>query len=260
MLQTLTGNHTLQSILYFLLVNREAYPSQVKRQLDLSLTPIQRAFDKLEKGGFVQGAYRGKTRLFSFNSAHPLFGEIEQLLRKGFSLLPHEEQKRYYNFSESKPNQSALSAREKRQIVTTLWKQLCAVKEVTYRAKDPLSPHARLGKGAVAIERPSERECIFRKQGTWKVDGGYEMGFSNAFRWTLSEKKDQLSLEHLRFGDSHPVFLFFLNPTSEKSFLSDNQSMGEGCAGKMRFEEHYIQLTLREISPQKNEEIDYMYL
>jgi hypothetical protein len=36
--------------------------------------------------------------------------------------------------------------------------------------------------------------------------------------------------------------------------------MGEGCAGKMRFEEHYIQLTLREISPQKNEEIDYMYL
>ena len=260
MLQTLIGSHTLQCVLYFLLVNREAYPSQIRRQLDLSLTPIQRALEKLERGGLVQGTYRGKTRLFSFNSAHPLFGEVEQLLRRSFSLLPLEEQKRYYDFSENRQKEPTLSPRAKRQTVTKLWKQLCAVKEVTFRAKDPHSAHARLGKGAITVEHPSARECIFRKQGTWKVEGGYEMGFSNAFRWTLSEKKDQLSLEHLRFGDSHPVFLFFLNPDSERSFHSDQMSRGEGCVGKMRFEDHYIQLTLREINAQKNEEIDYMYL
>ncbi len=47
MLQPITGSRTLQTVLYFLLVNGEAYPSQIKRQLGIALTPIQRAFQKL---------------------------------------------------------------------------------------------------------------------------------------------------------------------------------------------------------------------
>jgi len=173
--------------------------------------------------------------------------------------MPLERQKRYYDFIEKPESAPSLTLKQRRHQALSVWKQLLAVKEVTFRAKDPSSTHVRLGKGKVSVERPSDRECIFRKQGSWKVDGGYEMGFSNAFRWTLSEEKDKLYLEHLRLGDNHPVFLFFLTPVSERNFHAEHHSAGESCVGKMRFEEHYIQLTIREITAQKSEEIDYLY-
>ena len=51
---------------------------------------------RLEKGGLITSYYEGKTRLYQFNPAYPLMSELEQLLKKAYTLLPAHEKKDYY--------------------------------------------------------------------------------------------------------------------------------------------------------------------
>ena len=60
------------------------------------LTPHQKALLRLEKGGVIISFCEGKTRLYRFNPAFPLFHELELLLKKAYHLLPAQEKKGYY--------------------------------------------------------------------------------------------------------------------------------------------------------------------
>src|SRR5689334_14503532 len=96
MLAALCGNRNIQNILLFLFVNGRCYATQLHKQLKTPLTPIQKALLRLETGGLVASYYEGKTRLYQFNAAFPLLQELEQLLKKAYTLLPPPEKKLFY--------------------------------------------------------------------------------------------------------------------------------------------------------------------
>lgn len=86
MLEGLCGNKNVQRILFFLFVNGKCYGSQLHKALKTSLTPLQKALSRLEKGGVIMSAYEGKTRMYQFNPSFPLLNELEPLLKKAYTL------------------------------------------------------------------------------------------------------------------------------------------------------------------------------
>jgi len=262
MLEALCGNKNVQRILVFLLVNGRCYGTQLHRALTTSLTPLQKALNRLEKGGLITSYYEGKTRIYQFNPAYPLLGELEQLLKKAYTLLPAHEKKNYYvvkeeaKFTEGQKN--------KTQVLLTFWEKLLTVSQLSFSAntksKEALGWIGK-GKGEVLVTKEGSNRLIFTEKGTWQSKQGGEVSFSNVFRWTLDRTAGVISLEHLRRGPDHPVFLFHLIPSGKYALSSVDSHLCEGDAyfGQIYFDRYSLRLNWRVIGPKKNEEIDYYY-
>lgn len=262
MLEVLCGNKNIQRILIFLFVNNRCYGTQLHRALKTPLTPIQKALIRLEKGGLIISYYEGKTRLYQFNPAYPLMTELEPLLKKAYILLPAHEKKYYYvireDFSPRKDCQE-----NKIQILYAFWEKLTKVSKLSFSAKTKSKDQEGWngkGKGEVVISKEGS-QLLFHEKGTWLNNQGIEMSFSNVFRWTLDRHAGVISLEHLRRGPDHPIFLFHMAPCGKHTLSSVDSHLCEGDAyfGQIHFDKYNLRLNWRVIGPKKNEEIDYYY-
>lgn len=263
MLEILFGNKSAQKILIFLFVNRKCYGAQLHRLFKTPLTPLQKSLLRLEKGGIIKSYYEGKTRVYHFNPAFPLLEELELLLKKAYTLLSPQDKKRYAIVSpETHPK--GLSLAESRHVLETIWEKLLNVRHLTFNAKTKSKEENGwngIGKGEVIIAKHSDNTLIFNEKGSWRGNDNREIDFSNIFRWTLDKNAGIISLEHLRRGLNHPVFLFHLIPLGNQSLTSVDSHLCEGDVyfGQIFFDRHSLRLNWRVIGPKKNEEIDYYY-
>lgn len=262
MLEALCGNRNVERILIFLFVNGRCYGTQLHRILQVPLTPLQKALNRLEKGGLITSYYEGKTRLYQFNPAYPLFSELEQLLKKAYTLLPGHIKKDYYIVKEDP--MTSIDHENKAKVLQTFWERLMGVTQLTYHAKSKSEDERGWngkGQGEVSITKESPRALIFNEKGIWQGKQGPEVGFSNVFRWTLDRNAGIISLEHLRRGPDNPVFLFHLAPTSKQSLSSIDSHLcgGDTYFGQIHFDRYSLRLNWRVIGPKKNEEIDFYY-
>lgn len=260
MLEVLFGNKNIQRILIFLFVNERCYGTQLHRQLNTPLTPIQKALNRLEKGGLITSYYEGKTRLYQFNTAYPLLSELEQLLKKAYTLLPANKKKEFYVVK----TDPTLQSMNRMQVLLAFWERLANIKELTFNAKTKSKEEKGWdgkGKGHVIAEKKGN-VLLFQEKGTWQGKKGDVVNFSNVFRWTLDRNACIVSLEHLRRGPDHPVFLFHLAPSGNLSLTSVDSHICEGDTyfGQLFLEPYSLRLNWRVIGPSKNEEIDYFYL
>lgn len=263
MLEALCGNKNVQRILIFLFVNGKCYGTQLHRSLGTPLTPLQKALSRLEKGGLITSYYEGKTRLYHFNPSYPLMSELEQLLKKAYTLLPAHYKKDYYVIKEGHKTSSAYQM-NKTQILLSFWDKLIGITHLTFHAKTQSKEEKGWngkGQGEVNITKEGSNTLVFNEKGTWQGKLGGEVSFSNIFRWTLDRKLGLISLEHLRRGPDHPVFLFHLAPSGKHSLLSVDAHLCEEDTylGQIHFNQHPLCLNWRVIGPKKNEEIDYFY-
>lgn len=262
MLEVLCGNKNVARILIFLFVNGKCYGTQLHRLLKAPLTPLQKALNRLEKGGLIVSYNEGKTKLYQFNPAYPLLGELEQLLKKAYTLFSAHEKKKYYVIKEEPLMQSI--NQNKAQILLTFWEKLKGVTHLTFNAKTKSKDEQGWngkGQGEVIVAKEGSNMLTFNEKGTWHGKQGAEVSFSNAFRWTLDRNAGMISLEHLRHGHDHPVFLFHLAPSGKQSLSSVDSHLCEGDIyfGQIHFNAHSLRLNWRVIGPKKNEEIDYYY-
>lgn len=125
--------------------------------------------------------------------------------------------------------------------------------------KAPPSYPTRTGVGEVKVEQLDEETLTVFQKGKWI--GGDDMAFTNVFCWKLNRKSGQLSLEHLRFGASRPVFLFDLILVDRGLLKSvrPHECKEDTYFGSVLFDEHYIQLNWRIIGPSKSEMISQYY-
>ena len=263
MLEALCGNKSVQRILIFLFVNGKCYGTQLHRSLRTPLTPIQKALNRLEKGGLITSYYAGKTRLYQFNPAYPLINELEQLLKKAYTLLPANEKKEYYLIKEEHKNTS-IGQENKAQVLLAFWNKLMGVTQLTFHAKTQSKDEKGWngkGRGEVIITKKDSNTLIFNEKGTWQGKQSAEVNFSNIFRWTLDRNTGLISLEHLRRGPDRPVFLFHLAPSGKHSLSSVDSHLcgGDTYFGQIHFNHHSLRLNWRVIGSKKNEEIDYFY-
>ena len=263
MLEVLCGNKNVQKILLFLFVNGKCYGTQLHQLLKSSLTPIQKALLRLEKGGVILSHYEGKTRLYQFNPSYPLLNELEQLLKKAYTLLPPHEKKNY-SFIEREKYAPRADPEKNTEVLHKFWKRLSRVKQLTFQAKTKSRDEAGWngkGKGEVTITKEGENVLIFNEKGSWQGKDSKEIGFSNIFRWTLDPHVGMVSLEHLRQGIDNPVFLFHLLPISPHSLSSIDSHLcaGDNYLGQILFAPNCLRLKWRVIGPKKNEELHYYY-
>lgn len=262
MLEVLCGNKNVQRILIFLFVNGKCYGTQLHRTLKTPLTPIQKALNRLEKGNLILSYYEGKTRVYQFNPAYPLLKDLEQLLKTAYTLLPAHEKKNYYVVKEDLTTQS--NKENKAQILLAFWEKLLTVKQLTFHAKTKSKEEGGWigkGQGEVISIKSNARTLVFNEKGTWQNKEGADVSFSNVFRWTLDLNAKIISLEHLRHGPEHPVFLFHLTPSGKHSLSSVDSHLCEGDTyfGQIHFDSYNLRLNWRVIGPKKNEELDYFY-
>lgn len=263
MLEVLCGNKNVQRILIFLFVNGKCYGTQLHRSFGTPLTPLQKALNRLEKGGLIISYYEGKTRLYQFNPSYPLMNELEQLLKKAYTLLPAHSKKEYYVMNEGLKTSSAYQE-NKAQILLAFWEKLQDVTQLTFHAKTKSKEEKGWngkGRGEVVIVKEGFNTLIFNEKGTWRGKQGEDVSFSNVFRWSLDRNAGVISLEHLRQGPNRPVFLFHLAPSGKHSLSSVDSHLCEGDTyfGQIHFDHYGLRLNWRVIGPKKNEEIDYFY-
>lgn len=96
MLESLFGNAVIEKILFYLLVNEECYPSQLRKVFQLPLFSFQRAFARLEKGGIIISQRKGKTLLYQFNPRYPSLKELRAFLERAYDGFPQEIRDKYY--------------------------------------------------------------------------------------------------------------------------------------------------------------------
>lgn len=263
MLEVLCGTKNVQRILIFLFVNGKCYGAQLQRSFNVSLTPIQKALNRLEKGGLISSCYEGKTRVYQFNPTYPLLSELELLLKKAYTLLPGIVKKDYYVLKNNyvagtKPQE------HKGQVILAFWKKLQEISKLTFHAKTNAKENSGWdgkGEGEVFILKEGSGTLIFTEKGSSVGSLGNKMNFSNVFRWTLDRSAGLISLEHLRRGPERPVFLFHLTPSGKDSLVSVDPHLcgGDSYFGQIQFDSHSIRLHWRVIGPKKNEEIEFFY-
>lgn len=257
MLQALFGNNNIKKILFFLLVNEKCYPTQLHRMLMTPLTPIQKACERLEKGGIITSYYEGKTRVYKMNQSYPLFKELEIFLRRAYVLLPPQEKKLYHYIPRD-------STKSDQPLLLKVWKHLQQVNQVSFIAKsknDPTLGWDGNGEGKVEASFDGNATILFKEEGNWQNHQGKLFDFSNTFRWTLDRVEGMISLEHLRHGPNHPVFLFHLIPVGPSVLESVHSHLcGEDTYfGHLQWIKETLKLSWRIIGPKKNEEIEYKY-
>lgn len=270
MLSSLLTNKSIEKILFFLLLNGKGYASQLAQRLETPLTPLQHSLQKLEKNGVLHCHYEGKTRFFEFNPSYPLLNELEALLKKAYTLLPAHEKKVYYSPTfpirptPRKPSPGMHSPTSQKSL-QLFWEKLAKIQTMCFSAKSKsmgqTSGWNGIGKGTVAAKLDNENTLLFQERGTWMSEDNKELEFSNVFRWTLQSQQGLITLEHLRFGAQHPVFLFSLIPVDTNTFESIDSHVcnDDSYFGQIRCDKHFIQFNWRVIGPKKNEEIDYLY-
>jgi hypothetical protein len=270
MLSSLISNKSAEKILFYLLLNSKCYATQLSQRLETPLTPLQHALQKLEDGGVLISHSEGKTRHFEFNPNYPLLHELEVLLKKAYTYLPIQQKKLYYspqfsNVAQNKNNSSPAGPLTSRAAIFGLWEKLRDIKTMTFSAKSKsvsgISGWNGIGKGNVEVKIEEGNTLIFHERGSWNSEENKRFDFSNVFRWTLKADDGAITLEHLRFGNQNPVFLFSLIPTDSHTLesLESHTCNQDSYFGQLRCDKHFIQFNWRIIGPKKNEEIDYLY-
>lgn len=256
-LQALFTHKNRERILLFLLVNETAYPTQIHSLLDVPLTPIQRELHQLETSGVLLSHTMGKTKIYRFNPSYPLQKELETLLRKAYTLLPSSEKKKYCFIQRSQKNR-----KEDKQELLDCWNKLSQMRSLSFSIHSPLQEQQRMGKAEVLIKTPSENVIIFQEKGNWLIPETGTHSFSNSFRFTLDLKSLLITLEHLRYGENNPVFLFHLAVSSPQLLESVNDHLcnEDSYLGHLTFDEKGILFRWRVIGPQKNHFFSYHYI
>ncbi len=252
MLSGLFGSKSVERILLFLLVNERVYATQLHRMLNTPLTPVQKALGRLEREGILCSHYEGKTRFFSFNPSYPLLDELEALLKRAYDKLSPVDKKNYFFVRHTLKQNKAL--------VDQVWQRLRLISHVSFSFRSRYHKGGK-GEGEVRAAYDGNIRCVFQERGSWKGLENQEFTFRNVFRWSLNRLDGMLTLEHLRFGEGNPVFLFHLVPVGENRLESLHAHVcGEDTYfGQLVMEDQSLALTWRILGPKKNDEVRYLY-
>lgn len=263
MLETLCNNTHIEKILLFLFINQKGYPSQVKKRLDLSLTPLQHAFNKLEQGQVISSYFVGNKKVYELNLQHPYYPELEAFLKKRYTFLPPIEKNTYLMAKASLTFSEEL---EKKKIeieeLSAFWEVLKKVKKLKFTAKTikDEDTETRFGYAQVTLTE-SKEELIFDEKGFWHLDEEPNMAFSNTFRWRLDLKNQAIAVEHLRYGVKNPIFLFYLKCHGKGQLISENahHCREDIYLATCSWNKKKVVYQWRILGPKKNQFLTYEY-
>jgi hypothetical protein len=144
--------------------------------------------------------------------------------------------------------------------IEPVWAALRRVKTLEFVARSQSGTGwSGTGTGTVSVEVPAPESIVFRESGIWRSPGGGDLAFRNVYRWLRSE--ETVRLEHLRFGENHPVFLFDLASETDAvwSSVAPHLCRDDRYAARLELLPDSVSLQWNIRGPEKDEEILYRY-
>ncbi|MCX6556786.1 MAG: winged helix-turn-helix domain-containing protein [Candidatus Aminicenantes bacterium] len=96
MLEAILESSLKEKVLFFLLVNDDAYPREIAANFGFNLNAVQYQLKKMESAGVLYSQARGKILLYGLNPGYTFARELNALLKKAFSLLKASEKEKLY--------------------------------------------------------------------------------------------------------------------------------------------------------------------
>ncbi len=96
-LEALLGNRTAALLMLYLFHYEEIYPTGAARDLELSLSPVQRQLEKFENAGILVSKLVGGTRVYSFNPKQPATQQLRELIRVFYESMTLAERQRLFH-------------------------------------------------------------------------------------------------------------------------------------------------------------------
>lgn len=93
MLEKILGSDTAMKIMLHLVHYGEIYPSAVAKDYEISLSAVQKQFERFEEAGVLVSKLVGKTRVYFFNKKSPIvrpFMDLVKVYYDGLSLEDKE--------------------------------------------------------------------------------------------------------------------------------------------------------------------------
>lgn len=97
MLNQILGSETAQKIFLHLYHHGESYPSAVSKDFKITLSQVQRQFDRFESTGILISKLSGKTRIYQFNKKTPLTSPFMELVKRVYDSIPLHEKEEIFS-------------------------------------------------------------------------------------------------------------------------------------------------------------------
>jgi len=96
MLEKILGSDTAMKIMLHLIHYGEIYPSAVARDYQISLSAVQKQFERFEEAGILVSKLVGKTRVYLFNRKSPATKPFIDLIKIYYDGLSLEDKERIF--------------------------------------------------------------------------------------------------------------------------------------------------------------------
>lgn len=80
MLEGLLGNKSAVKVMLALFVNEELHASAIAQIYQTALDPIKKQLERFEEAEYLVSRVVGRSKLYSFNEAHPIFEPLMQMI------------------------------------------------------------------------------------------------------------------------------------------------------------------------------------
>lgn len=86
MLEALLGNRSAVRVLLYFSRRKEAYATEISKNLRIPLNMVQKQLERFEKGDVLRSRHRGKRKLYEWNRDYPFLTELKKILAKEITL------------------------------------------------------------------------------------------------------------------------------------------------------------------------------
>lgn len=97
MLEAIFGNQTAAKLMLYLFHYGEAYANGVSKDMDITLSQVQKQLDKFEIAGILVSKKLGTTRLYSFNPKLGVVKKIKELIEVFYESIPLTDREKMFS-------------------------------------------------------------------------------------------------------------------------------------------------------------------
>lgn len=97
MLETILGNETAAKIMLYLVHYGEAYASGVAKDMGITLSQVQKQFDKFEDGGVLVSKKTGNVRIYTFNPKLGIVKKLIELIEGFYESIPLAQREKMFD-------------------------------------------------------------------------------------------------------------------------------------------------------------------
>jgi uncharacterized protein len=94
MLETILGSTSAERVLLFLAARGDGYATEIARQFDTDLSPIQNQLDRMERGGLIKHVKQGRKKVYRLDPDYQLAPELNALVTAAMGSLTASERSR----------------------------------------------------------------------------------------------------------------------------------------------------------------------